>query len=74
MKIEELLKQDISILEIRDTYILQVLKNNSIKSVGDLANKSKVDLKQLELQQDDIKHISIKLQLQGLDLRDNKKY
>lgn len=74
MKIEELLKQDISILEIRDTYILQVLKDNSIKSVGDLANKSKVDLKQLELQQDDIKHISIKLQLQGLDLRDNKKY
>lgn len=74
MKIEELLKQDISILEIRDTYILQVLKDNSIKLVGDLVNKSKVDLKQLELQQDDIKHISIKLQLQGLDLRDNKKY
>lgn len=74
MNLEELLKQDISILEIRDRYILQVLKDNSIKSVGDLANKSKVDLKQLELQQDDIKHISIKLQLQGLDLRDNKKY
>lgn len=74
MKIEELLKQDISILEIRDRYILQVLKDNSIKLVGDLTNKSKVDLKQLELQQDDIKHISIKLQLQGLDLRDNKKY
>ena len=72
MNIEEIAKQNIDTLEIRDRQILQVLEHNNIKTVDDLTNMSKLDLKQLDLKADDINYISIKLQLQGLDLRDNK--
>lgn len=72
MNIEEIAKQDICTLEIRDKEIRQVLEHNSIKTVDGLTNMSKLDLKQLDLKTDDINYISIKLQLQGLDLRDNK--
>lgn len=71
MNIEEIAKQNIDTLEIRDRQILQVLEHNNIKTVDDLTNMSKLDLKQLDLKTDDINYISIKLQLQGLDLRDN---
>lgn len=71
MNIEEIAKQNIDTLEIRDRQILQVLEHNNIKTVDDLTNITKLDLKQLDLKTDDINYISIKLQLQGLDLRDN---
>ena len=72
MNVEGIAKQDISTLEIRDSQIIQVLEQNNIKAVEDLVCMSKLDLKQLDLKADDINYISIKLQLQGLDLRDNK--
>lgn len=72
MNMEEIAKQDIGTLEIRDKEIRQVLEHNNIKTVEDLISMSKLDLKQLDLKTDDINYISIKLQLQGLDLKDNK--
>ena len=62
--------KDISVLEL-DPKINKILKDNDIKTIGDLWVLNKKRLKDLGIVDADIKLISIKLQLLGLDL--NKK-
>ncbi len=64
------INKDISILELDDN-INSLLKANEIKTVNDLWLKTKKELKSCGLNDKDIKYVSIKLQLIGLDL--NKK-
>lgn len=64
------ISKDISILELDDN-IDSLLKANEIKTVNDLWLKTKKELKSCGLNDKDIKYVSIKLQLIGLDL--NKK-
>lgn len=69
-KINDNLKKDIKILDL-DRECLTILKDNSINLIEDLWLLTKKDLKILGISDKDIKYISIKLQLLGLDL--NKK-
>lgn len=62
--------KDISILGLDDN-IACLLTKNEIRTVNDLWLKTKNDLKNYGLKDKDIKYVSIKLQLIGLDL--NKK-
>lgn len=62
--------KDISILGLDDN-IACLLTKNEIRTVNDLWLKTKKDLKNYGLKDKDIKCVSIKLQLIGLDL--NKK-
>lgn len=64
------IKKGISILDL-DKECLKILKENNISLIEDLWQLSKKDLKGLGISDKDIKYISIKLQLLGLDL--NKK-
>lgn len=64
------LENDLSILDL-ESDILEILSNNSIKTVGELWVYNRKKLKELGLKDTDIKLITIKLQLLGLDL--NKK-
>lgn len=63
-------EKDISILEL-DPKLNKILKENNINTVGDLWVLNKKKLKEIGIVDLDIKLISIKLQLLGLDL--NKK-
>ena len=62
--------KNISILGLDDN-IACLLTKNEIRTVNDLWLKTKKDLKNYGLKDKDIKYVSIKLQLIGLDL--NKK-
>ena len=61
---------NINILDL-DNECLKILKENNINLIEDLWQLSKRDLKDLGINDKDIKYISIRLQLLGLDL--NKK-
>ena len=63
-------EKDISVLEL-DPNLNKILKENNINTVGDLWVLNKKKLKEIGIVDLDIKLISIKLQLLGLDL--NKK-
>ena len=63
-------EKDISVLEL-DPKLNKILKENNINTVGDLWVLNKKKLKEIGIVDLDIKLISIKLQLLGLDL--NKK-
>lgn len=69
-KINDNLKKDIKILDL-DRECLTILKDKSINLIEDLWLLTKKELKILGISDKDIKYISIKLQLLGLDL--NKK-
>lgn len=69
-KNNEYIDKDISILGLDDN-IACLLTKNEIRTVNDLWLKTKKDLKNYGLKDKDIKYVSIKLQLIGLDL--NKK-
>lgn len=69
-KHNENLKNNINILDL-DNECLKILKENNINLIEDLWQLSKRDLKDLGINDKDIKYISIRLQLLGLDL--NKK-
>lgn len=69
-KINDNLKKDIKILDL-DKKCLTILKDNRINLIEDLWLLTKKDLKMFGINDKDIKYISIKLQLLGLDL--NKK-
>lgn len=62
--------KDIKVLEL-DPKINKILYGNEIKTVGSLWELNKKKLKEFGLVDSDIKIVSIKLQLLGLDL--NKK-
>ena len=67
---EKISKQSIYRLDISDDAI-NILNENKIKTIGQLCKKTKKDLKNYDLLQNDIKKIEIELQLIGLDIRDN---
>lgn len=69
-KINDNLKKNIKILDL-DRECLTILKDNRINLIEDLWLLTKKDLKMFGINDKDIKYISIKLQLLGLDL--NKK-
>lgn len=69
-KMNKYIYKDISILGLDDN-IACLLTKNEIRTVNDLWLKTKKDLKKYGLKDKDIKYVSIKLQLIGLDL--NKK-
>ena len=69
-KINDNLKKDIKILDL-DKECLTILKDNRINLIEDLWLLTRKDLKMFGINDKDIKYISIKLQLLGLDL--NKK-
>lgn len=64
------LENDIKILELEKD-IKKILNDNNVKTVGDLWILTRKKLKEFGLKDADIKLITIKLQLLGLDL--NKK-
>lgn len=67
---EKILKQSIDRLDITDN-ATQILKNNNVKNIGQLCKKSKTDLKNIQLVQNEISKIEIELQLLGLNLRNS---
>lgn len=69
-KHNENIKKSINILDLDDVS-LKILKERNINLIEDLWKLSKKDLKTYGINDKDIKYISIKLQLLGLDL--NKK-
>lgn len=70
MKKCKYLDEDISILELSDE-VFKRLKDMSVSSIDNLWNLSRTDLKNHGFTDKEIKHISIKMQLLGIDL--NKK-
>ena len=67
---EKLNKQSIDRLDISNNCI-ELLKINSIKTIGELCKKSKTDLKKLSLVQEEVNKIDIELQLLGLKLKNS---
>ena len=65
-----LLDQDISYLNL-NSKIINILKDNDILSVYDLWIQNRKNLKKINLNDQEIKEIIIKLELHGIDL--NKK-
>ena len=65
-----LLDQDISYLNLNPK-IINILKDNDILSVYDLWIQNRKNLKKINLNNQEIKEIIIKLELHGIDL--NKK-
>ena len=67
-----LLKEDLSILNLNDD-VMQRLEKNNIMKVEDLCSMTKADLRNINFEQSDISTIEIKLQLNGLDIK-KKRY
>jgi len=67
---EKLLKQDINRLNLNDNAV-DILKQNEIISIGQLCKKTKSNLKNIKLTQNEINKIEIELQLLGLNLKNN---
>lgn len=67
-----LLKEDVSILSLKENIILK-LEENNINKIGDLCAMTKADLRNINFEQNDISNIEIKLQLNGLDIK-KKRY
>jgi mevalonate kinase len=63
-------EENIGVLDL-DSNVLKVLQDNNINTIGSLWELNKKKLKEMGISDSDIKLISIKLQLLGLDL--NKK-
>lgn len=67
---EKISKQSIDRLDIGDNAI-NILKENNIKTIGQLCKKSKSDLKKLYIEQFEVNKIDIELQLLGLNLKNS---
>lgn len=65
---DKILKQSIERIDI-DVRIIDLLKGNGIKTIKDICNKSKTDLKELTLSYQEINKIQVELQLLGLNLK-----
>lgn len=65
---EKMSKQKIERLDISDS-AMNILKENKITTIGQLCKKSKTDLRDIQLVQNDVNKIEIELQLLGLDLK-----
>lgn len=67
---EKLLNQSINRIEISDN-ATEILNRNKITTLEDLCNKTKTDLKKLEINQGEINKMDIELQLLGLKLKNS---
>lgn len=67
---EKLLKQSINRICISDNPTI-ILNDNQINTLGDLCDRTKTDLKKIEINQDEINKIDIELQLLGLKLKNS---
>lgn len=67
---EKLLEQSINRIEISDN-TTEILNKNKIITLEDLCNKTKTDLKKLEINQGEINKMDIELQLLGLKLKNS---
>lgn len=67
---EKIKKQSIDRLNIGTT-ILEILRENNIKTIGDLCKKSKSDLKKINLSSNEINKIDVELQLEGFNLKNS---
>lgn len=67
---EKLLNQSINRIEISDN-ATEILNRNKITTLEDLCNKTKTDLKKLEINQGEINKMDIELQLLGLRLKNS---
>lgn len=67
---EKLLGQSISRIEISDN-TTEILNRNKITTLEDLCNKTKTDLKKLEINQGEINKMDIELQLLGFRLKNS---
>lgn len=65
---DKILKQSIERIDI-NVCIINLLKENGIKTLKDLCSKSKTDLRKLTLSVQEINKIQIELQLLGLNLK-----
>ena len=65
---DKVLKQSIERIDI-NVCIINLLKENGIKTIKDLCGKSKMDLRELTLSIQEINKIQIELQLLGLNLK-----
>lgn len=66
----ELRKQSIDRLDI-NTKTSEILKKNNINSLEKLCSTTKTNLKEINLEFNDIKKIEVELQLLGLNLKNN---
>lgn len=66
----KLIKQSIDRLDLADK-IINTLKENNIKTIGQLCKKTKSDLKKIDLLQNEVNKIDIELQLLGLTLKNS---
>lgn len=67
-----LLKEDVSILSLKEN-IISKLEENNINKIEELCSMTKADLRNINFEQSDISNIEIKLQLNGLDIK-KKRY
>lgn len=67
---EKILNQSINRIEISDN-ATEILNRNKITTLKDLCNKTKTDLKKLEINQGEINKMDIELQLLGLKLKNS---
>lgn len=65
---DKLNKKLINELDINES-ILKVLNSNRIKTLGQLCKKSKADLRNIGLENQQINKLDIELQLMGLNLK-----
>lgn len=68
--IEKINKKSIDNLNIRNN-VIDILKANKIKNIGQLCKKSKANLKRIEIVTNDIIKIEIELQLLCLNLKNS---
>ncbi len=66
----EILKKEVEVLDL-NRGIKQKLINREIDSVFELCNYSRMELSDLDFNNEEIKDIIISLELQGLDLKRN---
>ena len=67
---EKILQQSIDRLYITDE-TTNILKESNIKTIGQLCQKSKSELRNINLMQNDIHKVEVELQLLGLRLKNS---
>lgn len=67
---EKISKQSIDRLDI-GTNPINILKENNIRTIGQLCKKAKGDLKKLGIEQFEVNKIDIELQLLGFNLKNS---
>ncbi len=64
-------KQSIDRFTFIKEEMLNILKDNNVKTLGQLSKKKRTDLKDLGFEHNDIDKIDIELQLLGMGLKNN---